>query len=92
MWEALGRRLRRNYIAIFFVMILVWVFKNLSQPTTISTWDEFVVRASIGPLEGTWVLVLLESPLRTIGLAIGTLGLQQATAKSSHLFSGMIAI
>jgi uncharacterized membrane protein len=82
MWEALGRRLRRNYIAIFFVMILVWVFKNLSQPTTISTWGEFVARASIGPLAGEWILLLLGIVcVGTIGLAVGTLGLQQATGE-----------
>jgi uncharacterized membrane protein len=59
MWEALGRRLRRNYFAIFFGMLFVWIFKNVSQPTTIVSWDEFVARASIGPLSEGQILALL---------------------------------
>jgi len=81
MWEALGRRLRRNYFAIFFVMFLVWVFK-LSSPQPPSTWEQFFARAQIGPLTGEIVvgLVALTFIALTI-LAIATLGLQQATGE-----------
>jgi uncharacterized membrane protein len=89
-WEALGRRLRRNYLAIFCVMLFVWVFKNLSQPTTIRTWDEFVARASIGPLTGPLVLALVAIFfVGIIGLAIATLGLQQATGEVLTPYRGL---
>jgi len=82
LWEALGRRLRRNYLAIFFVMLLVWVFKNWSQPTAVTTWEEFVARAAIGPLAGEVVVTLVALVfLALIVLAVATMGLQQATGE-----------
>ena len=90
MWEAVGRRLRRNYFAIFFGMLFVWIFKNVSQPTTIVSWDEFVTRASIGPLSGELVLALLTIFfVGMIGLAMGTLGLQQATGEVLTPYRGL---
>jgi uncharacterized membrane protein len=82
LWEALGRRLRRNYFAIFFVLILVWLFKIYSQPTTVLTWDEFVARAQLAPLSGEVMLALIAGVfMAMIVLAIATLGLQQATGE-----------
>jgi uncharacterized membrane protein len=82
MWEALGRRLRRNYFAIFFVMLLVWGFKIVSQPTTAETWTEVWVRAQIGPLAGEFVLAVVALAfVALITLAVATLGLQQATGE-----------
>lgn len=82
MWEAVGRRLRRNYFAIFFVMFLVWVFKIVSQPTTAGTWNELLVRAQIGPFAGELVLSAVAlSFIGLIALALATLGLQQASGE-----------
>jgi uncharacterized membrane protein len=90
MWEALGRRLRRNYLTIFFGMLFVWVFKNLSQPTTVATLEEFIARANIGPLAGELVLILLAIFfIGILGLAIGTLGLQQATGEVLTPYRGL---
>ena len=82
MWEAVGRRFRRNYFAIFSVLILVWLFKIYSQPTTVANWAEFVERAKLVPLSGEVMLILIA--LFVVGmlvLAIATLGLQQATGE-----------
>ncbi len=89
-WEALGRRLRRNYLAIFLGMLIVWVFKNLSQPTTIVSWSEFVTRTAIGPLPGEFVLAL--TAIFSIGMivfAVATLGLQQATGEVLRPYRGL---
>ena len=50
LWEALGRRFRRNYSWIFLTLVASWVLKNITQPTSISTWDEFLRRGAIGPV------------------------------------------
>ncbi|MDO8971723.1 MAG: DUF2270 domain-containing protein, partial [Saprospiraceae bacterium] len=42
MWEALGRRLRRNYVWIFLVMGVVWALKSYLHPTPAANWAEFV--------------------------------------------------
>jgi uncharacterized membrane protein len=82
MWEAIGRRLRRNYFAIFFVMLLVWLFKIASQPKTAATWTELIARAQIGPLAGELVFILVALALSALcALALATLGLQQATGE-----------
>lgn len=82
MWEALGRRLRRNYFAIFVVMLVVWVFKLASQPTPLQTWAQFVARAQIGPFAGESVITLVAFVfLALCALALGTLGLQQAVGE-----------
>ena len=80
--EALGRRLRRNYFALFGILLLVWVFKVASQPQPVATWDEFVIRAVIGPVAGVWVLFALAVFfVALVGLAVGTLGLQNASGE-----------
>lgn len=82
MWEAIGRRFRRNYFAIFSVLILVWLFKNYSQPTIATTWAEFIGRANMAPLSGEVMLALIA--LLVVGmivLAVATLGLQNATGE-----------
>lgn len=82
MWEALGRRLRRNYLAIFGVMLGVWVFKLVSQPAMPQTWEQFVARAHIGPLSGAVVLTsVVLAFLALSALAVGTLGMQQAVGE-----------
>lgn len=82
MWEALGRRLRRNYFAIFAVMLVVWVFKVISQPTPAQTWTQFVARTQISPLSGELVSgIVALTFLALCALALGTLGLQQATGE-----------
>ncbi len=82
MWEAIGRRFRRNYFAIFSVLIIAWLFKNYSQPTVVITWEEFVERAKLAPLSGTTMLILIALfVIAMIVLAIATLGLQQATGE-----------
>lgn len=81
-WEAIGRRLRRNYLAIFAVLIIAWFFKNYSQPVGAASWEEFFARASIGNLPGQWLLLVVG--VLCFGLlvvALGTARLHDATGE-----------
>jgi uncharacterized membrane protein len=57
MWQALGRRLRRNYIWIFTVLALSWVVKISIHPTTPRSIEELLDRIRIGPISA-WVVLL----------------------------------
>lgn len=75
-WEALGRRFRRNYFAIFAAMIAVWLFKNYTQPTAASTLEEFIDRARIGAIPGEIVfgsVILFSIAMIVLGLATAVL-------------------
>jgi uncharacterized membrane protein len=56
MWEAIGRRLRRNYFWIFIVLLVSWIIKIVLHPTPLSSWQEFVQRSSIAGIPGEIVI------------------------------------
>ncbi|HEX6291398.1 MAG TPA: DUF2270 domain-containing protein [Herpetosiphonaceae bacterium] len=58
MWEAMGRRLRRNYSWIFTVLVLSWIVKIGIHPTRTTDIATIVDRAAIGPFPGMVVLVI----------------------------------
>jgi uncharacterized membrane protein len=58
MWEAFGRRFRRNYLWIFLVLGVAWVVKIFIHPIPAESLREFVLRAGIGPLPGELMLAL----------------------------------
>ncbi|HEX8249514.1 MAG TPA: DUF2270 domain-containing protein, partial [Pyrinomonadaceae bacterium] len=64
-WEAVGRRLRSNYIWIFILLALSWTLKIYIHPFPIVTTDPrvnwldlFLQRAAVGLAPG-WVVVLV---------------------------------
>lgn len=57
-WEALGRRLRRNYSLIFVIQLVSYVGKLFIHPTPLVTLDDLWVRAAIGPVPGEIVLLV----------------------------------
>lgn len=79
MLEAIGRRLRRNYIWIFIILGGAWMLKSFLHPTAAQTLVEFIDRSALGPIPG-WVM--LATGLIYNGflffVAIFTAGLQQA--------------
>ncbi|MCI0477726.1 MAG: DUF2270 domain-containing protein, partial [Anaerolineales bacterium] len=81
-WEAIGRRLRRNYLAILGVLLLVWVFKLYSLPTPALSFQEFAARAAIGPVTGMTVLTIVSIIAAILILmAMATLRLHDATGE-----------
>jgi uncharacterized membrane protein len=81
-WEALGRRYRRNYMWIYFILGLAWLSKVVLHPTMVRSWPELLSRASIGSLPGGLILaagLTLYVTLALVGLL--TAGLQQASGE-----------
>ncbi len=58
LWEAVGRRLRRNYSWIFAIQLASYLGKIIIHPTPLASWAELWDRAAIGPLPGQLVLVM----------------------------------
>lgn len=81
-FEALGRRLRRNYLALYFIIGAAWVARIWLLPTPVSTWSAALQRASIGPVSGEGVLiVVLLLYLALIFFSLATIGLQQSAGE-----------
>lgn len=82
MWEAFGRRFRRNYVWIFLVLAAAWVLKIFIHPTTVYSLPAALDRIRLGSLNGWEVLSLglvYNGLLFLIGY--GTAGLRQATGE-----------
>jgi uncharacterized membrane protein len=54
--EAIGWRLRRNYIWIYATLLATWVIKLLIHPEAIGAPQQFVSRAALGPISG-WLVI-----------------------------------
>lgn len=81
-WEAVGRRFRRNYMWIFVVLAMAWVAKSALFPTTLTTWAEFVERSAIGALSGEVIILAgFLFLLVVFAVGLGTVGLQHATGE-----------
>jgi uncharacterized membrane protein len=55
-WEAMGRRLRRNYIWIFAVLTISWMIKVAIHPYFSTDLGTILDRARIGPANG-WIVL-----------------------------------
>ncbi len=81
-WEALGRRFRRNYLYIYVIMGLAWFAKLWLHPTQVVSLEEMMQRAAIGSMPGEIVFgvgVLFYVSVFAIGLL--TYRLQQAAGE-----------
>lgn len=93
MWEAFGRRLRRNYMWIFMILAAAWLFKNFIHPTPLTSLDELVTRSAIGMVPGTIILAMgmvFNAALFFIGFL--TAGLTQATGEVLPKWEGSVPI
>jgi uncharacterized membrane protein len=89
-WEAIGRRLRRNYLWIFTLLAASWNLKVYLHPVRATDFSIFIDRATIGVVPGP--LVLAVGVVFNIGLiifAIATVRLREATGEvlPHHEFS-----
>jgi uncharacterized membrane protein len=81
-WEALGRRLRRNYLWIFVLLAACWNLKVYIHPVPAYDFNAFIDRATIGVVSGE--VVFLTGIIFNAGLfvfALATMRLQQATGE-----------
>jgi uncharacterized membrane protein len=86
-WEAVGRRLRRNYLWIFALLALSWNLKVYLSPLPA---PDFIDRATVGVVPGWIVFVLgIVFNAAVAVFAIGTVRLREATGEvlPKHEFS-----
>ncbi|MEM7328687.1 MAG: DUF2270 domain-containing protein [Pseudomonadota bacterium] len=55
--RAIGRRLRRNYGWLFLIQGVAYYAKIGMHPRDVSTWEEFLYRAHVGPIPG-WLALM----------------------------------
>jgi len=56
-WEAVGKRLRANYLWIFILLALSWGLKLYIHPTPAKDLVEFIERAQVGVVPGIVVII-----------------------------------
>ena len=81
-WEAFGRRLRRNYAWIFLILYAAWVAKIWLFPVPATGLADFVERSAVGPISGEIMIALgfgLYAFLLFMGLA--TINMTKATGE-----------
>jgi uncharacterized membrane protein len=89
-WEAIGRRLRRNYLWIFALLALSWNLKVYLHPLPAHTFETFIDRATVGVVPGAVVFVCgVIFNLAVVLFALGTVRLREATGEvlPRHQFS-----
>jgi uncharacterized membrane protein len=82
LWEAFGRRLRRNYLWIYFILDGAWALKSYIHPAPAASLSEFLDRSSLGMVPGLLMmgLGLLFNGL-LIFLALFTVRLKNASGE-----------
>jgi uncharacterized membrane protein len=85
-WEAIGRRLRANYIWIFILLALSWTLKVYLHPSPAPNFDTFINRAQVGLVPG-WLVIGVGFLFNLIILffAVGTLKLRDASSEVQQL-------
>ncbi|HEY0547758.1 MAG TPA: DUF2270 domain-containing protein [Pyrinomonadaceae bacterium] len=89
-WEAIGRRLRRNYLWIFALLALSWNLKVYLHPLPAHTFETFIDRATVGIVPGSIVFICgVIFNLAVLIFAVGTVRLRDATGEvlPKHEFS-----
>jgi uncharacterized membrane protein len=74
LFEAMGRRLRHNYLAIFLFLLLVWLVKLLPPNSPLPNECTTIIQcAAVGPLPG-WIVMLIVGAfyLYLLGLTLFT--------------------
>lgn len=90
--EALGRRLRRNYLWIYVIVGFAWLAKLWLFPEMAASLVEMIARARVGPFSGELILSgsLVLYAIVFI-LALGTVGLQHSSGEVLPRFEGVSA-
>lgn len=90
-WEAVGRRLRANYLWIFVLLALSWSLKIYIHPSPIPTttpqdierfWEVLFARAQVGLAPG-WLVILAGAIFNALifVIAFGTLKLRDSSSE-----------
>jgi uncharacterized membrane protein len=81
-WEAVGRRLRSNYLWIFLLLALSWMLKVYLHPFPAPNLETFINRAQVGLAPG-WLVILVGFIFNFMifFVAFGTLKLRDASSE-----------
>jgi uncharacterized membrane protein len=82
MWEAFGRRFRRNFMWIYAILGVSWFAKLWLHPTNAETWAVLLERARIGVAPG-WLVIAIGLLFNGLLVLIGllTIGLHEASGE-----------
>ncbi len=82
MGEAFGRRLRRNYLWIYFILAFSWLLKTYLFPQPPVSFEEFVRRSNVGPIPGETVIIAgVIYYVFLLVVAVATVNLAQSTGE-----------
>jgi uncharacterized membrane protein len=82
MWEAFGRRLRRNYYWIFLILLASWIAKIYLFPESAKNIAEFLERSAVGPISGEIMIGLGIAFYIFLGVfAVATITMTRATGE-----------
>jgi len=82
MWEAFGRRLRRNYFWIFLILYASWIAKIWLFPAPPANLAEFISRGAVGPVSGQIMIGLGLVFYTSLALvAIATISMMHASGE-----------
>lgn len=81
-WEAVGRRLRANYLWLFVLLALCWTLKVYIHTSPAQSFVEFVERAQVGLAPG-WLVILAGIAFNAVlfFVAFSTLRLSDSTSE-----------
>lgn len=60
-WEAIGRRLRRNYLYIYVIIGAAWLANLWLFPFSVTSWSVIWTRASIGIVSGKLIFLIVSA-------------------------------
>lgn len=85
-WEAVGRRLRSNYLWIFVLLALSWALKVYIHSSPAPDMATFINRAQVGLAPG-WLVITVGFLFNAliVGVAVGTLKLKDASSEVTPL-------
>jgi uncharacterized membrane protein len=82
MWEAFGRRFRRNYLWIFMILGSSWFAKLWLHPSPAISLQSMIERASIGSIPGWFIITLgIFYNLTLVLVGLFTIGLHEASGE-----------
>lgn len=80
-WEAIGRRLRSNYMWIFILLALSWTLKVYIHPYPAPNFETFTNRATVGLAPG-WVVIAIGFGFNALMFLIAMITLKLRNASS----------
>lgn len=81
-WEAVGRRLRRNYLWIFMLLAASWNLKVYVHPAPARDFEQFIERAAVGLVPGSYIFTFgIVFNVALVVFALATIRLREATGE-----------